>query len=197
MEVVTMIALYLLLVAVIILLIKFCSQSNSEKLVEILVEKFKKQRSNNSEFAVLFLLPSRSITDWIQSIEGGQYETDKYRNSVPYSDDDLTNYITARPGGHCHAEVNILNRLGQLKSQYQLRNFPHFKSILLYTWISPCEACTNTIRTILGPYSLTHRVVVIYTLKDLNTPAGVHNEIKTMGIEVKKVRYHYFLPPPS
>ena len=171
------------------------SLEDSHKLVEILVDKFKTQRRYNSEFAVLFLLSSRRLSDWIQSIEGGQYETDNHRNSVPNSDDDLTNYITARPGGHFHAEVNILNRLDRLMSQYEIKNFPHLESILLYTWIPPCEACTRVIRTILGPYAHTHRVVVIYTVKENDsTPAGAYDELENMGIEVQRVKYRIFLP---
>ena len=164
------------------------SHKPMEILVEILAKKFDTQCLYNSEFAVLFLLSSRCLNDWIQSIEGGQYETDKYRNSVPNSDDDLTNYIIARPGGNRHAEVNILNRLGRLKSQYERKNFPHLESILLYTWIPPCVKCTQDIKTILGPYAFTHRVVVIYTMKDDDTtPAGAYEELKNMGIEVLRV----------
>ena len=173
------------------------SPEDSKKLVEILVDKFKTQRQCNSEFAVLFLLSSRRLGDWIQSIEGGQYETDNHRNSVPNRDDALTNYITARPGGNRHAEVNILNRLDQLMSQYQSKKFPQLQSILLYTWIPPCEACTQVIRTILGPHASTHRVVVIYTVKDNDTtPAGAYDELKNMKIEVEKVKYRSFLRRP-
>ena len=174
------------------------SLKNSDKLVKILVKKFKTQRqSQKSEFAVLFLLPSLHLSDWIQTIGTEHYETNNKYHSVPNTDDALTNYITARPGGNCDAEVNILNRLDQLMSQYELKNFPYFKTILLYTWLPPCKNCTQAIKKNLGHYASTHRVVVIYTVEFNHNAASDYRELQKMGIEVQRVIYHHYLPTQS
>ena len=123
--------------------------------VQDVVEIFKRQRIRGYHFAVIILSQYQHVTLNIRP----SYVTTN--NTSPTHPPDLTlgNYIVARPDGPHHAEVLLLCRFPTLLA----RNTPGCKSILLYSWFLPCQHCTEKIVHVLGQYTTTHRVTVVYT----------------------------------
>ena len=71
--------------------------------------------------------------------------------SFPKEDDELYNFITARPDGNDKpAEKITLDRLETLKTKYKAIGGKDCTHIVLYTWLPPCDWCEIT--SILKPH---------------------------------------------
>ncbi len=164
--------------------------------IQNLVSTFEKQRKNHMyQFAVLFISPYQDINtdNGIFQItkmgESGDYEaTDSDCPTFP-PDQDLGNYITARPDQPDHAETLLLDRFRALWA----RNWQACRTILLYTWLLPCNNCTKEIIRILGPCTSICQVIVVYTSTMRYMPVAQQREnirkLKAAGIAVKKEGY--------
>ena len=122
--------------------------------VDDVVRTFKGQRIQGYQFAVLVLSPECQVT--LRHMPA--YAMTNSSSPTHPPDHTLQNYIVARPDGD-HTEVLLLQRFPTLLA----RNTPGCKSILLYSWFLPCLRCAEEIARVLGQYTTTHRVTVVYT----------------------------------
>ena len=169
-------------------------QNDLTRLVKELANKFKHQRTKNAEFAVLFLFSTKGSSQWINAVATCNYgRCASPCNPYPGQSENFTNYVTARPEREGHAEVIVLNRLNNLVQVYGMQHRGTCRAIMLYTWLPPCPNCVTEIHRVLRPYTTTHRVVVIYTVRG----EGDFRILRNCGIEVYRVAYEEYLPPPD
>ena len=115
------------------------------------------------------------------------------------TDDDLVNYIVARPDQRCspprHAEETLLDRFDALKDRYP--GSP-ISTVLLYSWLMPCSGCTELL--IQKFKNCPYKVIVVYNNDWTKAIPDEKNEenrnmLRGAGIDVYQVRYQYTLPP--
>ena len=162
--------------------------SDLEYVVEWIVESFKDHRRENSEFAVLFPLPTEDTLEWLELVKKCCIKP-LNRDENPFYDDNK-HFIAARPANGKHAEVIILDKLSEWKSEDE-NIFWGSRAILIYSWIIPCPECQEAIRCSLLPYCKTHKIMVLYT-----TPKKAKLPF-IEGIEINRVKYPLILPPPE
>lgn len=76
-------------------------------------------------------------------------------------DEDLENYITAGPQESDHAEAILLGKLNNLMDKFGKDNC---KTVVLYTWLLPCEECKAEIIEKLSPLAKEGKqVILVYT----------------------------------
>ena len=164
-----------------------------KSLVRKLVEKFKDQRERGSyEFAVLVLSQEEIATIEKTSfwLRNGAL-TNRIYSTYP-SDYFLGNFIVSRPDGR-HAEVLLMNRFNSLWA----RQSHYCKTILLYSWLLPCNSCARRIADVLGPYAGERKTIVLYT--SANGQEEEEKESRRLlnikNIMMVKVKYYSFIPP--
>ena len=153
------------------------------KFVEDVVSIFKDQRKR-CQFAVLILSSECQVTLRNMLHADGKM-TD---NSTPTYPPDiyLDNYIVSRPDRGSDAEILLLRRFPTL-----LKYNTQCQSIVLYSWLLPCLRCAEEIAHVLGQYTTTHRVTVVYTsTARMETEEEENTAImKNAGIKVIKGDY--------
>ena len=148
--------------------------------VDDVVRTFKGQRIQGYQFAVLVLSPECQVT--LRHMPA--YAMTNSSSPTHPPDHTLQNYIVARPDGD-HTEVLLLQRFPTLLA----RNTPGCQSIVLYTWFLPCQHCAEEITRVLGQYTTTHRVTVVYTSTLTKNEDKDREYIRVMeaaGIAVRK-----------
>lgn len=173
------------------------------------IQIFQAQRKEaTSEFAVLFLWSDRDLRDISTNMHFPTEPTDCNSPTFP-CDEDLVNYVTARPHGDEHADTILLGKLDTL-----LENFgeDQCQTIVLYTWLLPCSSHKDqtggnskvTIIDKLGRLAKNKQVILVYTEKLSSEELGgvtdeeearIVLEIQVAGISVLKEPYHHHLPP--
>ena len=154
--------------------------------VNDIVEIFRGQRIRGYQFAVIFLSRYRHVT-----LNNRQSYTNNTNPTHP-PDHTLENYIVARPDGFHHAEVLLLGRFSTL-----LARNTQCLSILLYSWLLPCQHCAEEIARVLGQYTATHHVTLVYTttVREASENQERRNKLtmQNAGITVIKRQYSGYL----
>ena len=173
------------------------SSTPLHSVIQHAVKVFEKQRQQKYQFAVLFLSSETNITRRIQyRTKDGIVDlcktTDREHPTFPL-DEDLYNYITARPDGGDHAEDLIMNKFYSLLRNYLKKQ--SCRSIILYTWLLPCKRCTHRIKQRLGPYAKKHNITVVYTCEGEEGvhPELIEEELSLSGITLKQETYDEYL----
>lgn len=193
---------------------------NWRSFIQQLVDTFGRQAfPERTQFAVIVLLtPEQSnregypVTNpsgvqYFRVQENGVFAVDElsatdYIDSACPSTSETYNFQVARPSEeHVHSEIQLINNLNNLWNRYT--NYltmnggsASIRALLLYSWIMPCQRCTNVIIRALSrePYTAVRRVVV-YSSRGTQTSAhtvmGDINEnidrLWSAGIEVFQV----------
>ena len=155
-------------------------------LVQMLVNRFEGQRKEKYQFAVLIL---SSETDASKIERGkiwakkGVVDTNSAYSTHP-RDIELNNFMVARPHGPYHAEKLLMDKFNKLRSKNK-----DCKTIVLYTWLLPCNSCAEEIAKVLGPYE--GEVIVLYTsiVKDMHNEDDSKDKLRNAGIKLEKVHY--------
>lgn len=114
------------------------------------------------------------------------------------TDDDLVNYIVARPDQRysppLHAEETLLDRFDTLKDR-----FPgsQISTVLVYSWLMPCSGCTKLL--IQKFKNCPYKVIVAYNNDWTKAISDKENEenrnlLRRTGIDVYQIRYRSILP---
>ena len=180
--------------------------------IKRVIELFKDQRSREKyQFAVLFLTSQQDITTtgfykMTQTmfsrtrleVNSPGTATDKTCSTHP-PDRDLCNYVVARPDGRKHAEALLMNKLDTLLRQYQSVGMPECQTVVLYTWLLPCDSCADTIIRKLGQEGQRLRVILIYTSKvrevTENHACTIISKLEAAGITVRQEIYDSVMYP--
>lgn len=119
-------------------------------------------------------------------------------NSVttfPEDDEHLVNYVVARPDNKhpsIHAEKFLLCRFEALQTACQT-----FSTIVVYSWLMPCQECTNTLIETLSKYVQKYEVVIVYNTdqkgKDDENRES-RSRLHQADIQVFQVKYNHTLP---
>ena len=159
-----------------------------------MVKIFQAQRKEaKHQFAVLLLSADRRF----EKISNTEFpvvdskNTDRDSRTFP-PDDKLSNYVTAGPRGSDHAEAILLRKLNTLMEKYGEQ-----KTILLYTWLLPCDShpkrkdCKTEIIERLGPWVVKGKqVILVYNsrMSDLCRKKEIQivQDIQAKGITVQK-----------
>ncbi len=166
------------------------------------VELFKNQRTRGYQFAVLILLPSKNITrDFTllaktRIVTHPDEVTNRFSPTFP-SKSDYCNFITARPSCSTHAEIFLMNQVETLMRAYSTQQYlPRCQTILLYTWLFPCDGCKRKIIQILQTYTNIYQVILVYT-SDMSEDKVRRStsELEQTGIDVRKEKYDQLLKP--
>ena len=133
-----------------------------------------------------------------------------YSDNSPYVNDSevfsppverLNNYIIARPSnqthGQKHAEVVILDHFNKLWEAYIKNRKQKPVSVVLFSWIMPCVACTSKLIETLSELGVP--VYIAYTIKYhyRETEQQMQNSvinIKKSGMVIEQVDYQDRLP---
>ncbi len=179
------------------------SQREFHKFIQKIVELFKDQRQlGEYQFAVLILLPSQDINTRNLTLRTRtgvvtrpNEVTDRSSPTFP-SEHNFCNFITARPDGPTHAEALLANHFAR---NYSAQQRPQCQTILLYTWLFPCDYCKREILRIFKFYTRDYRVILVYTstVKDMDEEEVTKStrDFEQAGIDVRKEKYDKFLPP--
>lgn len=187
------------IVVFIIFTYRWMTKKCFSSLIKHTIRIFENQRLQRYEFAVLFLAPCKNFMamriciNFQTKRESVHNDPDLATNcQLPTfpQDDNLCNYVTARPEQRRHAEELLLDELSTLISNYSLP----CKSIVLYTWFLPCINCKDKIINTLSPYIRSeHQVILAYTIKmkDITDEEStlIVKDLEKAGITVKKVEY--------
>ena len=113
----------------------------------------------------------------------------------------FNNFIIARPKDNIkHAEAVILDNFDQLWVAYKTKNYNQTPaSIILYSWIMPCNDCTDAIIKKLS--TLCIPVTIVYTIPWTKESDQIQeksrNRLKENRITVDCVNCPYRLQPKS
>ena len=152
-----------------------------------------------SQFAVAILLPD---TQWkgfsYKPCKDGDGKKPVIDSSISLSPPDgmYGNYLAAQPNRKGkHSEIQILDRLDDLYNQYKvIHDGQPPEALLLYSWIVPCEKCTDAIVAKLTsePFNSIPTKVIAYTI--LGTKAKCRcdveytkNKLEITGIDLLRV----------
>ena len=169
-----------------------------------MTDEFQNQRHGDHakyQFAILFMSKRKKLIHLSRSM--------KYKNNHPSKkltdseckifppDENVVNYLTSRPnklesGVTEHAESLLLGKLDLLMEKFDESNC---ETIVLYTWLLPCNDCKTEI--IENFNTKKKHVILAYTSKRKNeeNEDGIVKELKSAGIEVRKVKYPHKLQP--
>ena len=161
-------------------------ESIDRNFVQNIVKIFKDQRIRGYQFAVLILSPERQVT-----MKQAPFciMTDKTSPTHP-PNSTLRDFIVARPiRRKQHAEELLLERFDELLD----RNASNCQSIVLYTWFVPCEGCTRKIIRMLGQFTETYCVTVVYSSKmnDMSEELEKRNTSKLEAAHITVIRKRY------
>ncbi len=182
------------------------SQREFHIFIQKIVELFKDQRQPGEyQFAVLILLPSQdiSIRNLTLRTRTGVVTrpnevTDRSSPIFPLRHD-FCNFVTARPHEHTHAEVFLTNHFIPLTRYCSAQQRLQCQTILLYTWLFPCDYCKRKILCTLQSCTRDYWVILAYTSKMKDMDEGhvrmSTHEFEQAGIDVRKEKYDKFLPP--
>lgn len=174
---------------------KFSFPDEFCKFMQGVIQTFQAQRKGSpTEFAVLFLSPYRDLKEVSSNIP--TEATNCESHTFP-ADDNLCNYITARPRGNTDDTVSTI--LGKLDSLMEKFSSEKCQTIVLYTWLLPCDRHTrNCMLQKLRHFSKSKQVIVVYTEKRPSNEVGekigitdeeenkIVQEIEAAGILVLK-----------
>ena len=169
-------------------------QEDLHGFVETVVQTFKHQRKHGYQFAVLLLLPHRISRKFVLLTQSGE-ATEATNCSYPSYplEKDVCNFIVARPDNYIHAEVLLLRQISSLMR----RNIEQCRTIVLYTWLFPCDNCKQEIINALKVYTKKYRVVLMYTsrMREMHDSEvmDITLELQKAGIEVRKETYDHKL----
>lgn len=160
--------------------------------MQYVISTFKNQ--HEQEFAVLFLSEYQSFKD---IGEKNKFSIDPkatdYEGRTFPPDKELKNYVTASPRRNKHAELILLGKLDILMTRFDEDNC---KTIVLYTWLLPCEWCKAEIIEQLSPWAANEgkQVILVYTCSQVNEKKEhkIVQDIEAMKILVLKETY---VPP--
>jgi deoxycytidylate deaminase len=114
------------------------------------------------------------------------------------TDDDLVNYIVARPDQRysppLHTEEILLSRFDALKNRFP--GSP-ISTVLIYSWLMPCSGCTKLL--IQKFKNCPCKVIVAYNsdwTKAISDEDNQENRnlLRGAGIDVYQIRYKSILP---
>lgn len=124
---------------------------------------------------------------------------DNHFVSFPKDDDDLVNYIVARPDHQRyspprHAEETLLDRFDALKDRFPGLSI---STVLVYSWLMPCSGCTKLL--VKKFENCSYKVIVVYNNDWTKAISDEENEenrnlLRGAGIDVYQIRYQYILP---
>lgn len=176
------------------------------------IKTFQAQRKEaDYEFAVLFLSEDRNFQHISTNVNFPTEATDSESRTFP-PDADLDNYATAGPQGPEHAETIVLGKLDTLMDKF---GEDKCKTIVLYTWLLPCDSrrnpnrkdCKAAIVEKLGPWAKKGKqVILVYTSKMSGDESGekpgvsdekeaeIVEDMEAKKIIVLKERYYKPLP---
>ena len=181
-----------------------------DKLItEIVIPSTEEQR-NKWQFATLMLLTAKETKEYAFSYKpfqkGGRPKLYKSKTLSPKLDE-FNNYIIARPedigGDTIHAEEMIFEKFDKLLDAYKTKNRNQTPaSIMLYSWIMPCENCTEAIIKELLKQDIHVPVTIVYTIPWRKKGKQIQGKksrkrFKEKGISVEHVRCPYRLQPKS
>ena len=174
------------------------------KLITKTVIPSTEEQRNKWQFATLMLLTAKETKKFAFSYKPSQsegqpilYESETFSPKPKQ----FNNYIIARPddiGDNTkHAEEVILENFDELWDAYENKNSNQTPaSIILYSWIMPCEDCTEDIIKKLSNRDIP--VTIVYTIPwRKENPGKSRKRFKEKGISVKHVRCPYRLQPKS
>ena len=173
-------------------------------LTQKIVWLFKDQRNPREyQFAVLILMPAQSgfiLWNGTRLVSYPDEVTDRNKPTFPFHTN-LCNFVVARPDGGTHAEVALMKRFVPLLRSYNAQRIQECRTILLYSWLFPCNYCKREIISTLGPHSESHNVLLIYTstMKDMDSEQVTRStrELVQSGVRVKQENFDEYLPPGS
>ena len=176
-------------------------RSGFSQVINNLVDLFHHQRVRGHQFSVLYLSLEEELT--VENVafktKGGVVSTpdeatDKDCAVFP-PDENSLNYLTARPDGKNHAEALILERFNSLTRSFYRAHRHTFKTILLFTWILPCDQCKEKILQELQ-WEKKQLTIVYVTAgeKDKEQERSTVQDLESAGITVKKTVYAHILP---
>ena len=177
----------------------YTRSSEFNQVIRHLIDLFKHQRRRKFQFSVLYLSPHEHISTETLSFQTrkGEVTTPKEatdRDSKIFPQGGMSfNYLTARPDGEDHAEALIMARFDSFMRSYMQRGMP-CKTILLFTWILPCDSCKDCILQHLNKHLKQVKVVLVYVTggeKDEDSEKDTIHELESAGITVNKIhRYN-------
>ena len=189
-----------------------CLYSNSEPVAHgnsgrvSMTNEFQNQRHGDHaryQFAVLFMSERKKLIHLSKSMKcKNNHPSKKLTDSeckIFPPDGYVVNYLTARPlrlgnGVTEHAESLLLGKLDLLMEKF---GESRCETIVLYTWLLPCNDCKAEIITkFKGPLAKKKHVILAYTIKmkDEKNEDGIVRELKSAGIEVRKVKSSHLKP---
>ena len=163
--------------------------------VKKILELFRAQSRNNSQFAVLFLSSKQDITTTEFRTRSGPISTSEEatdnRHPLFPPRHSRCSFITARPDGHLHAEERILDYYNLLMTDYKRLNMPACQAIVLYSWFLPSQYSAGKIIHKLCRTG--YPVVVMYSAREDGASDVAESQIvqrlKQAGVSVKKVAF--------
>ena len=169
-----------------------------------MTNEFQNQRHGDHakyQFAILFMSKRKKLMHLSRSMKcennhPSEKLTDPECKIFP-PDENVVNYLTARPnklesGVTEHAESLLLGKLDLLMKKFDESKC---ETIVLYTWLLPCRDCKTEI---IEKFNAKKKhVILAYTSKRKNeeNEDGIVKELKSAGIEVRKVKYPHKLQP--
>ena len=185
---------------------------NLHTLTQTFVKLFKHQRSkvkHRSQFAVVYLspIPLRDI-----SVENTSFCTQEGVVSAPGEatewtsptfppEDNCFNYMTPRPTTYSHAEVLLMEKFEELFGSYRRSSIFQCATIVLYSWLHPCLACTEKIIETLEECirSTMCEVIMIYSCeqKGLEDRDEIHSRFEQAEIRLQQERSDQYIQRAS
>ena len=181
--------------------VRYTQQIPEYRAFHLFIERFKGQRKKQ-QFAVLFLSSEKNLAKMEFRTRYGMVSVLNPATNNDFAtyppDNNLCNFVTARPEGQHHAEALLMRKFNRLMSSCREQRMPPCQCIVLYTWLLPCEYCTRQILQTLASQTQHYKVILVYTTKmhdvsDENERDTV-STLKSNGISVRHKRYRNYLP---
>ena len=188
------------------------TKAQRKDFTERIVKTFYKQ-SHGNQFAAIVYCSEAELKKGLESVkfttedEYGCPLLDSSIACAPECDEDITNYLAARPveydeevacyyankhsnADKIHTEEILLKNLERLTSEYECGQLP--EHIFLYTWITPCTKCSELIIDKLRspPYDKIP-TTILYTTNTHTKGDDVEQakqSLRDAGFEVERVR---------
>ena len=183
-------------------------QGNSERVFKVsVINKFINQRHGDHteyQFAILFMSERKKLIHLSKSMKcknnhPSKKLTDPECKIFP-PDENVVNYLTARPNRQSHGATEHAESLllGKLDFLMEKSGESKCETIVLYTWLLPCNDCkTEIITKFKGALAGKKHVILAYTSKkkDEKNEDAIVKELESVGFKVRKVVYPHKLQP--
>ena len=180
--------------------------SNFHRFIQQVVDRFHSQRTEQDQFAVMFLMPSKDTDSFKFTNKIGPQVLTNSKKAVWPPDEQIINYIVARvdretcPGTSIHSEESLIKRTAKLFESYQNAFHSQPSFLVLFSWLMPCKHCTSqfihAVYVTNADLFESTKVIIAYVLDWCKDAAAEDSrkELKRKGVVVVQVNYDRRLP---